>query len=208
MKKREFCYLQHPAVYDIAPCNCGSGNYTWSEYEDHLWCFTCEIDFKPKHWGIFDGPIPFNLSNLLGIHFYRVELKSGEYFAPNLNLNYHKVLNFDKFIELDLDLIFEFELLHSNYEKETESFTTTLYYDEKGLHFSSNQKLEDGTYTSKITTYSKDIGFKDWILSFTSNNNSLSLNENEETETLKIILMKNYLNLILKKKETISSNKI
>ncbi len=205
MKNREFCYLQHPSVYDIPPCDCGSHHYTWSEYEEYLWCFTCEVDFKPKNYGIFDGPIPYHLSKLLGIHFYKVELKSGEYFSPNLNFSYHKVLNFDKYQELNLDLIFDFDLLHRNHENKEGSFKVTLNYDNTGLSLSSKEKLEDGLYVSRITTYSKKLGFQDWELSFESTNNTLAL---VDDGSFQILLMKNYLNLTLPTKEPGLINKI
>jgi len=77
LKKRTWRYLQAPSVYEMAPCACGNVDTQWSEYEKHLWCNRCEIDFVPEHAGIFDGPIPVNISRLLGISFDRIDLATG-----------------------------------------------------------------------------------------------------------------------------------
>ena len=84
MKKREWCYAQHPYVYDIECDKCAGTNITWSEYEKMIWCFDCEIDTLGTS-GIFDGPIPVGLCEDLGIKFDRIRLsdnkliKFGEY---------------------------------------------------------------------------------------------------------------------------------
>lgn len=208
MKKREFCYIQHPSIYEIPPCSCGSKHYTWSEFEDHLWCFNCEADFKPENWGIFDTPISLKLCNLMGIYFYRVELNSGDYFAPDINNNYHKVLNFDKLFELNLDLMHEFELFHLNHTENTTSFKIEMHHNNSGVYFLSKQNIEDNSYISKITTYSKKRGFEDWDLSLICKNNELLLDNNNDMEIFKTTLMMNYLNLTLKKSKSSLINKI
>lgn len=73
-EKRTWCYVQQPAVYEIAPCACGNHDTQWSEYKGHLWCAKCEIDFIPEHGGIFDGPIGIGVCGLLGISFDRINL--------------------------------------------------------------------------------------------------------------------------------------
>lgn len=78
LEKRKWCYAQHPAIYEIANCPCGSDNVTWSEFKKHLWCFDCETDFLPEHNGIFDGPIPVQACNLMGIYFDRINLETNE----------------------------------------------------------------------------------------------------------------------------------
>ena len=78
-KKRKYVYCQQPTMYDVDSCpKCGKLNITWSEYVDMLWCFDCKIDFVPEHWGVFDGPIPMQLSKLLGMSFDRIEIKTGK----------------------------------------------------------------------------------------------------------------------------------
>jgi len=67
-----------PQVYEVAGCPHNSEHkFTWSEFEHRLWCFDCEIDFEPSHWGIFDGPIPMNLSLMMGISFDRINIETG-----------------------------------------------------------------------------------------------------------------------------------
>ena len=78
MKKRKWIYIQRPIVYGIDPCECGNEDPDWSEYRDNLWCGVCKKDFIPKHWGIFDGPIPVNGCRLMGISFDRINLETGE----------------------------------------------------------------------------------------------------------------------------------
>lgn len=91
--KREWCYVQQPAVFSIAPCACGNADLMWSEFEKHVWCARCQLDFIPAHGGIFDGPIPIRACALLGIRFdrfviatgaiQRYDVDSGEYLAPD-----------------------------------------------------------------------------------------------------------------------------
>jgi hypothetical protein len=42
-----------------------------------IWCFDCKKD-TPGTGGIFDGPIPFELTQMLGISFDKIEIKTGE----------------------------------------------------------------------------------------------------------------------------------
>ena len=69
-----------PKEYEISGCLCGNGDPDWSEYVGHLWCPTCERDFKPKSGGIFDGPIPVHGMELMGIDIRQYDLLSGEIF--------------------------------------------------------------------------------------------------------------------------------
>ena len=75
LEKRKFVYCQQPQIYEVGPClKCGGYNITWSEFVKHLWCYDCEIDFIPQHWGIFDGPIPLYAAQVMGISFDRIEI--------------------------------------------------------------------------------------------------------------------------------------
>lgn len=74
--RRTWCYVQRPKQYEMAPCDCGNADTDWSEWRDHLWCAKCKKDFIPKHTGIFDGPVPVHTSELLGIYFDRIDLKT------------------------------------------------------------------------------------------------------------------------------------
>ena len=69
LPKRRWCYVKNPSHFDIGPCKCGNTNTQWSEYENHLWCENCKIDFIPEDKGIFDGPIGLESANILGYNF-------------------------------------------------------------------------------------------------------------------------------------------
>lgn len=77
-EKRAWCYVQSPSMYEMAPCACGNADTQWSEFAKHLWCSKCEIDFVPEHAGIFDGPIPVKVCEMLGISFDRINLETNE----------------------------------------------------------------------------------------------------------------------------------
>lgn len=84
--KRTHVYCQHPDVYEIEGCPNDKGHKTtWSEYEDHLWCFECEMDYIPTHWGIFPGPIPMGLCEMMGISFDRICIKTNKVVSPGFN---------------------------------------------------------------------------------------------------------------------------
>lgn len=75
-KKRTWVYVNQPASYGIPGHSCGSKKYTWSEFQKHLWCYKCEVDFIPKENGVFDGPIPVTLASMMGYDFRRMNLKT------------------------------------------------------------------------------------------------------------------------------------
>lgn len=79
LEKREWCYAGAPASYDIPGCKCGNNNCVYSEWSNRLWCDKCEIDFVPEHFGIFDGPIPWEVSQILGYNFDRIDLVRNVY---------------------------------------------------------------------------------------------------------------------------------
>ena len=75
MVKRTWIYVCKPAKYDIT-CNvCGGTNIDWSEYEHRIWCYDCKLDL-PGTPGIFDGPIPIGIMEILGAPLWRIYLKS------------------------------------------------------------------------------------------------------------------------------------
>lgn len=86
LRKRTHVYCQHPQVYDITGCPNDEGHtYSWSEFEDRLWCYVCEIDFVPRSWGIFDGPIPMGLATMMGISFDRINIKTHKRVSPDFS---------------------------------------------------------------------------------------------------------------------------
>lgn len=77
-KRRKFLYCMHPNAYEIAGCKrCNGHNVTYSEFVGLMYCYDCKKEYRPDHWGIFDGPIPIGLSALLGISFDRIEIATG-----------------------------------------------------------------------------------------------------------------------------------
>lgn len=71
MKHRKWVYVMKPWEYQISCDKCGGHNIEWSEYEHKIWCYDCQID-TDGDGGIFDGPIPVMISELLGISFARL----------------------------------------------------------------------------------------------------------------------------------------
>ncbi|GAG30258.1 unnamed protein product [marine sediment metagenome] len=64
-----------PQAYEIR-CNiCNGANITWSEYEEKIWCYNCKKD-TPGTGGIFGGPVPIEVSQMFGISFDRIDLKT------------------------------------------------------------------------------------------------------------------------------------
>jgi len=86
MRKRKWVYVHHPTAYDIRCINCWDGdlnetgtNIDWSEYEHMIWCYECQKDLCGFS-GVFDGPVAFGLSGILGVSFNRIYFKSGKMF--------------------------------------------------------------------------------------------------------------------------------
>ena len=79
LKKRTWVYAQRPCKYEIALHGCGHTDPDWSEYEKHLWCPVCLVDFIPEHYGILDGPILVKTCGLLGIFFDRFNLETQQF---------------------------------------------------------------------------------------------------------------------------------
>lgn len=65
MIKRKWVFVKQPLDFEIDDCDCGNHNVTWSEYQGYLWCFNCEKEYVPKHFGVLDGPIPLHSTDLL-----------------------------------------------------------------------------------------------------------------------------------------------
>ena len=76
MKKRKWIYIQKPQEYEIKCDLCGGDNIEWSEFESMIWCYDCQKDTRGDG-GVFDGPIPMKASQLLGMNFDRIDLKTG-----------------------------------------------------------------------------------------------------------------------------------
>ena len=80
MKKRTWCYVMKPTAYEISCDLCGGINIHWSEFEKMIWCYDCEKDTR-GNGGIFDGPVPLKLCEMLGMSFDRIDLKTNKRLA-------------------------------------------------------------------------------------------------------------------------------
>jgi hypothetical protein len=87
MEKRTWHYILPPSVYDMTCNTCGGSNLWWSEYEHHIWCYDCEVDFiaDDPHAGVFGGFIPIHTSYMLGLVFDRFNLETGKVELFNLD---------------------------------------------------------------------------------------------------------------------------
>jgi hypothetical protein len=83
MRKRTWHYVMKPQSYEIACDKCGGTNIEWSEFEHMIWCYDCGVD-TPGTGGIFDGPIPWNASKILGITFDRWNMKKNRVEEPRI----------------------------------------------------------------------------------------------------------------------------
>ncbi len=77
MRKRTWCYCQQPTCYEITCDLCGGLNITWSEFCHKIWCYDCKKDTDGTG-GIFDGPIPTEVAEMMGIFFDRIDIKTGK----------------------------------------------------------------------------------------------------------------------------------
>lgn len=79
MEKRQWIYVLPPSEYECACDKCGGNNVTWSEWQNMLWCYDCEID--TEGYSIFSGPVSYDVCRIpLGdCCFDRVMLETGAY---------------------------------------------------------------------------------------------------------------------------------
>lgn len=98
MKKRKWVYLNKPQNYDIQCDKCGGTNIAWSEYDQKIWCYDCQIDTKGTP-GIFDGPIGLQACEILGCTLNRFYLKSRSICKPVVNKSgrivYRRIITVD-----------------------------------------------------------------------------------------------------------------
>lgn len=77
MKKREWIYIKPPINYEISCDLCNGENIDWSEFECMIWCYDCHRD-TPGTGGIFSGPIPVHVCEMLDAPMHRYYLKEKE----------------------------------------------------------------------------------------------------------------------------------
>jgi hypothetical protein len=77
--KRTHCYVQKPFQYQISCPLCDGFNVEWSEFEKHIWCNECKKDvfISLGRAGIFSGPLPINIAQMMGYSFDRINIETG-----------------------------------------------------------------------------------------------------------------------------------
>ena len=83
LKKRKVCYICNPKDLDLFCPKNEKHKITWSEYEQHIWCYDCQQDigYEPG----FSGPIPVEIAKMLGIDYRKYNIKTGKIIKQNDN---------------------------------------------------------------------------------------------------------------------------
>ena len=63
MVKREWVYVLDPIEYECTCDKCHGSNVTWSEWQNMLWCYDCQID--TEGYSVFSGPVAYEACKLL-----------------------------------------------------------------------------------------------------------------------------------------------
>ena len=71
--KRTHHYAMPPEHFGIRCTECKSTNTTWSEFEQHIWCYSCEDDIKTHSHDIY----PMGTAILMGMNFDRIIIGEG-----------------------------------------------------------------------------------------------------------------------------------
>lgn len=83
MKKRKDCYICNPIYLELfCPIN-HEHKITWSEFEEHIWCYECEKDIKYEPG--YAGPIPVEVAKMLGVDYRKYNIKTGKIIEINSN---------------------------------------------------------------------------------------------------------------------------
>lgn len=80
MKNRTWHYVENPTTFDLRCSKNENHKITWSEYENHIWCFDCEKDIKYKPGASI---FPIHLAETLGIVFDKIDLERNLYLKYN-----------------------------------------------------------------------------------------------------------------------------
>lgn len=185
--QREWCYIQAPHVFELPGCSCGNENIQWSEYQGHLWCDKCQLDFMPEHNGIFDNPIGIGMAKMLGITFTRINLKTDLLEALDSKNNYMVVLDLNKFKFNE-----SFPVTLEN--KDNKQYQAKLLFNPENLTIETDN-LPYGDYRLEITTYSNLSGFKEWGFIVHLADNEVTIKEfHKNKESFKAFLLNEKLN--------------
>lgn len=76
-KLRTEVYYMLPYDLELNGCpRCHNPHVEWSEFEEHLWCQRCEIDFKPVEFYL---PVQIEIAHRAGYCYARVDIATGKY---------------------------------------------------------------------------------------------------------------------------------
>lgn len=206
LTKRTFSYLQQPAVYCISACNCGNTDVQWSEYEKHIWCSKCEIDFIPESNGIFDGPILLNVTQMLGINFTKLNLISNKVSILDSDIDYMECLNFEdvflsQLIPVNIKNINRatIGMAHIDYQK----------FELKDIKYKDFVSSLDGSEKLITTEFVFNFPDKDiFILRWNILNGVIKLQEDTQSDNFKKYILKEHLQTQLMLKSNSSNRKI
>lgn len=178
--KRKNVYLQQPRSYEMSGCKCGNCDTQWSEYQEHLWCEKCQIDFKPEHGGVFDGPIGIGLASLLGVYFHRLNLETNEVEAFISKGYYVKAINF----YIDFDFKEKVEVLLTQNDKKLKAL---LDLNDYSLKFKSGVKAEIGEKNFELIVFTISVNkqFQEWSLKVVLDNEHLNFIDNDNFQSFK-----------------------
>ncbi len=84
--KRTWHYIMKPQdLFEVQCTKCKGINLEWSEWDDHIWCFDCEIDFND--YDHISGPIPVMAAYMLGMTFDKFDIVNQKLIKFNLQTN-------------------------------------------------------------------------------------------------------------------------
>lgn len=210
-EKRTWVFIQSPRDYEIAPCSCGNQETQWSEYEKHIWCAKCEIDFIPEHNGIFDGPIMINTAQMLGLHFTKVDLLTNDILVLDSDHEHVKCLNFKDCFESHLVPV---NLKGVRSYKQDKIITATANLNYKTFLLENISLLEPTTaYTALDHQITTELIFnfphKDTFkINFKINEGKYELQENKQATEFKQYIMHEHLQTELGFRKTPANRKI
>lgn len=193
LKKREWVYLSPPSKFEVSGCSCGNLDCQWSEYETMLWCGKCEIDFVPIHNGVFDGPIPIELSKLMGLSFARLDLLTHDILDLDFDNNYIKLVTLEDVYSGKCSVVFK------NIVDKNVSFKAVISITDGDFNISeSDHKITNGQYYAnihfrdrKVCDFQLFIDIVDDVITVTQDDKSINFLKLYKTFSLDKELSKN-----------------
>lgn len=188
---RKWVYIEKPQKFEISGCSCGNDDCEWSEYEGYLWCSKCNIDFIPDFNGVFDGPIPINLANMLGLSFAKIHIPSGKVFVLDFDKSYTMLLEPSNFYpEVRTPLVFR----NKFNPVETNIVEVSIINGKLAFH-SDSIRLSDGAHYANLHFNKSEI--KSFQLLVAVQNGNIEVMNNEDVRLFYNWVSKSHLDLEL-----------